>query len=116
MNLTRLRAVRLPLTLLLAVIGAPAAAQSSPLMRYNTIVESTFLLERCRELTPERRTYVRRLTEIAKRPLEWTPDQWAAHDAALAKDLERLYPSVPKVRCAELVRNLDQEMKNAPSQ
>jgi hypothetical protein len=97
----------------LAAVVTPAVAQTPALMRYNTAVESRFLLERCGVLTPERNAWVRRQIDSAKRPLDWmTPDQWSAHDAGLAKELERLYPSVPKERCAELVQNLELEMKN----
>lgn len=84
-------------------------------MRYNTVVESTYVLERCGELTPARQAWLKKLTDIAKRPLDWSDAQWAAHDAALAGDLGRLYPSVAKVRCEELVRNINQEMKNPPA-
>jgi hypothetical protein len=96
--------------------AAPAFAKAPPaIMRYNTVAESTYLLDRCGELTPERRAWLRKLANIAKRPLRWSDRQRAAHDAALARDFARLYPSVPKVRCDELVRSIDQEMQNPPA-
>ncbi len=99
----------------LAASVAPALAEAPALMRYNTVMESRYLLDRCGELTPERRAWLRKYADLAKQPLAWSDDQWAAHDAALAQDLARLYPGVPKVRCDELVRNIDQEMKNPPA-
>jgi hypothetical protein len=111
----RRRAIVQALLLPVTALAVPVAAQFSPLMRYNTVAESMYVLDRCGELTVERRAWLRKLSDLAKGPLDWTADQWAAHDAALAKDLERLYPSVPKERCAELTRSVDQERRNAPA-
>jgi hypothetical protein len=91
----------------------PAVAGAQPLMRYNAVVESTYLLDRCGELTPARRAYLEKLKRLAQRSLDYTPEQWAAQDAALAGDLPRLNPSVPKERCEELVSSIDQEMRGA---
>jgi len=97
----------------LAALALPAVAWGQPLMRYNAVVESSYLLDRCGELTPARRAWLEKLTRLAQRSLDYSAEQWAAHDAALAADLARLYPSVPKERCEELVRNIDQEMADA---
>lgn len=108
-----LRSVLVPFAFCAA--APPLLAQAPAIMRYNTVMESRYLLERCGELTADRRAWLRKYADLAKQPLDWSDDQWAAHDAALAQDLAQLYPTVPKVRCEELVRAINQEMKNPPA-
>ena len=98
----------------LAALTLPGFAASQPLMRYNAIIETTFLLDRCGVLTPERRAYLEKEARLARQPLDFTKEQWAAQDSALARDLPRLNPAVSKERCEELVSSIDQEMQTAP--
>ncbi len=85
-----------------------------PLARYNGIAETTYLLGRCGELTPERHEWLMHVADHAMRPLDWTPAQWAAHDVALTRDLEWIHPTVSKERCAEVARAVDSERKTTP--
>lgn len=103
-----------PLLLGLAVATPVAAQQVPPLNRYNSVAETYYRLGLCGELTAERKEWLLHLTELAKRPLDWSPDQWLAYDVELTTDLKRLYPSVPRDKCAELARMVDHERKTVP--
>ncbi|HZM33085.1 MAG TPA: hypothetical protein VFC18_01205 [Burkholderiales bacterium] len=80
-----------------------------PAMRYNVVSEMTFLLERCGELTSERRAWLDNVRGHAARAMQWDEAKLAMHDAELAAEFRIRYPSVEKVRCEELARNIDHE-------
>ena len=86
-------------------------AQVTPIKRYNTASESLYLLQRCGELNNDRRAWLQRLREEARRTLDWTAGQWAAHDAALKVEFDQQYTEVTKDKCSELARATDNERK-----
>ena len=86
-------------------------AQVTPIKRYNTASETMDLLQRCGELNADRRAWLQRLREDARRTLDWTAGQWAAHDAALKVEFDQRYPEVTKDKCSELTRATDNERK-----
>lgn len=95
-------------------VAAAAGTKVPPLSRYNSIAETTYLLGRCGQLSTERREWLMHLIEHAMRPLDWTQAQWEAHDVALTRDFDRLHPTVPPERCAELARTVDHERRTTP--
>ena len=86
-------------------------AQVTPIKRYNTASESLYLLQRCGELNDDRRAWLQRLREEARRTLDWTAGQWAAHEAALKSEFDQQYTEVTKDKCSELARATDNERK-----
>ncbi len=107
-------AVRWIVVFALACVCGAAAGRGKtvpPLARYNSIAETTSLLGRSGELTSERYEWLTHLVDHAMRPRDGTPAQWAAHDVALTRDFERIYPTVSRQRCAELARAFDSERK-----
>lgn len=90
---------------------APGPRVVPPVLRYNSVSEAMFLLERCGALTSERRDWLDNVRGHAARALalEWSEAQLATHDAELQREFGGRYPSVEKWRCDELVRNLDNE-------
>jgi hypothetical protein len=90
---------------------AIAQLQMTPIRRYNTISESIYLLQRCGELNQDRRTWLQGLRDQAKKQVEWSPSQWAEHDAALKTDFDQHHAAVPKEKCVELATTTDHERK-----
>ena len=88
---------------------APGPRVVPPVLRYNSVSETTFLLERCGELTSERRDWLDNVRGHAVRAMEWSEAQLATHDADLQREFRDRYPSVDKARCEELARNIDIE-------
>lgn len=100
------------LILCLSLPPAPAAEQTKPVppvMRYNVVAETMFLLERCGALTSERREWLDNVRGHAVRAMEWSEAQLATHDAELQREFRERYPSVDPARCEELARNIDIE-------
>ena len=87
-------------------------AQVTPIKRYNTASETLYLLQRCGELNDDRRAWLQRLRDEARRTLDWTAGQWAAHDAALKAEFDQQYAEVTKDKCSELARGTDNEKKS----
>ena len=97
----------------LLALCAAGSAQVAPIKRYNTASESLYLLQRCGELSDDRRAWLQRQRDDVKRNLDWTPGQWAAHETALKTEFEQQYPAVPREKCSELARATDNESKPA---
>ena len=104
-------ALRLSVAAYFLAFCTVVTAQVTPIKRYNTASESMYLLQRCAELNDDRRAWLQRLREDARRTLEWTAGQWTAHDAALKAEFDQRYPEVTKDRCSELARATDSERK-----
>ena len=85
-----------------------------PIVRYNAIAESVYILNKCGELTAARREWLEHLRGHAMRGLDWSAAQWAAHDAALAREHAQTIPYVPKDRCDEYARTTDHERRTIP--
>lgn len=101
----------LVLAALLLALCPLATAQVAPIKRYNTASESLYLLQRCGELTDDRRAWLQRVRDEVKRTLDWTPGQWAAHETALKAEFDQQYPALPREKCTELARATDNERK-----
>ncbi len=98
-----------------AVLTLGAGAQTfNPLVRYNNIAESTFILNKCGALTPERHEWLMHTLELAARSIQGTAPQWEQYDKDLLARLEKAYPSVPKERCEALARSVDHERQTIP--
>ena len=104
-------ALRLSVAAYLLAFCTVVTAQVTPIKRYNTASETMDLLQRCGELNADRRAWLQRLREDARRTLDWTAGQWAAHDAALKVEFDQRYPEVTKDKCSELTRATDNERK-----
>ena len=103
--------LRMSLGAYLVAICTAGIAQVAPIKRYNTASESLYLLQRCGELTDDRRVWLQRQRDDVKRNLDWTHGQWAAHETALKTEFEQQYPAVPREKCSELARATDNERK-----
>jgi len=88
---------------------APGPRVVPPVLRYNSVSEAMFLLERCGALTSERRDWLDNVRGHAARAMEWSEAELATHDADLQREFRDRYPSVDKARCEELARNIDNE-------
>ena len=88
---------------------APGPRVVPPVLRYNSVSETMFLLERCGALTSERRDWLDNVRGHAVRAMEWSEAELATHDADLQREFRDRYPSVDKARCEELARNTDIE-------
>jgi hypothetical protein len=98
--------------LVFLLLSSAAAGQPKPvppMMRYNAVAETMYLLERCGALTAQRRDWLENVRGHAARATEWSAAQLAAHDADLAREFRGRYPAVEKERCEELARNIDNE-------
>lgn len=86
-----------------------------PTRLYNEVVRSTYLLNQCGAMTPERQEWLDHLMVFAKRRMDfYTPAEKAQHDAALAEDIRREFATKPsKETCNSFVRGLDHERKTA---
>ena len=98
----------------LLALCTPTFAQVTPIMRYNTVSESMYLLQRCGELNEARRAWLQRMREHSMRILDRNAAQWAAHDAALKAEFDQRHPVVAKERCSELSRSTDHERSTLP--
>src|SRR4029453_9703689 len=103
--------LRVSIAAYLLALSTVVTAQLTPIKRYNSTSESMYLLQRCGELNADRRAWLQRLRDEARRTLEWTPGQGAAHDAALKAEFDQRYPAVTKEKCDELARATDNERK-----
>jgi hypothetical protein len=88
---------------------APGPRVVPPVLRYNSVSEAMFLLERCGALTSERRDWLDNVRGHAARAMEWREAELATHDADLQREFSDRYRSVDKARCEELARNIDNE-------
>ncbi len=99
----------------LTVFASATGAQPfNPLLRYNNIAESTFILNKCGALTPERHEWLMHTLELAARSIQGTQPQWEQYDKDLLARLEKTYKTVPKERCEELARSVDHERQTIP--
>ena len=105
-------ALRTSAAAFLLALCTVVVAQVTPIKRYNTASETTYMLQRCGELNGDRRAWLQRLREEARRTLDWTAGQWTAHDAALKAEFDQRYPTITKDRCSELARATDNERKS----
>lgn len=103
--------LRMAVAASLLTLCTAGAAQVAPIKRYNTASESLYLLQRCGELTDDRRAWLQRVRDEVKRTLDWTPGQWAAHETALKTEFDQQYPALPREKCSELARATDNERK-----
>lgn len=103
--------LRMSVAAYLLALCTAGSAQVTPIKRYNTASEAMYLLQRCGELSDDRRAWLQRLREEAKRTLDWTPGQWAAHETALKTEFDQQYPAVTREKCSELARATDNERK-----
>jgi hypothetical protein len=88
---------------------APGPRAVPPVLRYNSVSETMFLLERCGSLTSERRDWLDNVRGHAARAMEWSEAELATHDADLQREFGDRYRSVDRARCEELARNIDNE-------
>jgi hypothetical protein len=98
-----------PVPLPKPVPNASAPKPVPPILRYNTAAEWMYLLETCGALTPERRAWLENVRGHAALATEWDKARLSEHDAELRREFSARYPSVPRERCEELARNLDNE-------
>jgi hypothetical protein len=83
-----------------------------PVMRYNGVAESMYLLERCGEMTDERWEWLENVRMHAMRSAGWDEAQAQAHDRLLIAEFRQRYRAgVAKDRCNQLARATDQERK-----
>jgi hypothetical protein len=91
---------------------APSLAMSQgvpPVVRYNAIAESIYMLERCGMLTAERRAWTANVRENAMLANGWDAAKAAAHDQILKAEFAKRYVEIPKERCDQLARGTDLE-------
>lgn len=99
----------LSITLMLSC--STAATQGvPPVMRYNGVAESMYILERCGAMTPERRAWLNNVRGHAMRSAGWNADDAAALDKLLKVEFEQRYAAgIAKERCDQLARATDHE-------
>src|SRR5712691_440688 len=96
------------LSIVLMLSCSTAASQGvPPIMRYNKVAESAYLLDRCGALTAERRVWLANVRGHAMHAAGWDAGQAAAQDELLWPEFEQRYAVVAKERCDELARATD---------
>ena len=100
------------LSIIITVWCCAATGQGvQPVVRYNSVAESMYLLQRCGALTSERRAWIENVREHAIRANGWDAVQLATHDKVLKAELDQRYTTVPKERCDQLAQATDLEIK-----
>ena len=91
---------------------APGLAMSQgvpPVVRYNAIAESIYMLERCGAMTSERRAWTTNVRENAMRANGWDAGKAAEQDAILKPELARRHAEITRERCDKLAHGTDLE-------